>query len=231
MNTGGFVSYDWSTHIYSMTQNLIPFTSLDEITLAAYLSQLTARDADLARVVGEFGPPPLWAREPGYATLIHIILEQQVSLASARAAMDRLRAAADPLTPKLFLDFDDDQLKRIGFSRQKTRYVRLLSQAILDGSFDLDSLPHLADDEVHAALTTLTGIGRWTADIYLLMALLRPDVWPAGDLALAVAAREVKNLPARPNPDELDAMGEVWRPYRAVAARVLWHHYLSTRKM
>jgi DNA-3-methyladenine glycosylase II len=204
---------------------------LTSATLKTALADLTARDPDLARVVAEFGPPPLWPREPGYATLIHIILEQQVSLASAKAAMDRLLAAADPLTPERFLKFDDSELKRIGFSRQKTRYVRLMSQAVLDGSFGIDALPGLPDDEVRAALTRLIGIGRWTADIYLLMALLRPDVWPVGDLALATAAREVKNLPSRPTPEGLDAMGEAWRPYRAVAARVLWHHYLSVRKI
>jgi len=207
---------------------VVPST-LREDTLIAATKKLAARDSDLARVVAAFGPPPLWPRDPGYATLIHIILEQQVSLASAKAAMDRLLAAADPLAPERFLEFDDAELKQIGFSRQKTRYVRLLSMAILDGSFDLDALPNLPDDDVRAALTRLTGIGRWTADIYLLMALGRPDVWPAGDLALAVAAREVKRLPARPTPDQLDALGEAWRPYRAVAARVLWHHYLSVR--
>ncbi len=204
---------------------------LTETSLRRSLSDLTARDADLARVVHQYGPPPLWAREPGFPTLIHIILEQQVSLASARAAMDRLLAAASPLTPERLLAFNDAELKRIGFSRQKTHYARLLAQAILDGSFGLETLSALPDDEAHATLTRLKGIGRWSADIYLLMALLRPDVWPAGDLALATAAQEVKRLPSRPTPEEMDALGEPWRPYRAVAARVLWHHYLSVRGM
>lgn len=200
---------------------------LTETSLADAVRELSARDARLARIVTDFGPPPLWARAPGFPTLIHIILEQQVSLASARAAFDRLRAIADPLTPQRFLDLDDVTLLAAGFSRQKTRYGRALAQAILAGSLDLDGLADLDDSAIHAELTRIVGIGHWTADIYLLMALGRPDVWPSGDLALAIAARNVLGLPATPPPVELATIGEAWRPWRAVAARILWHHYLS----
>ncbi len=203
------------------------FEALDAATLPHALADLTARDPRLARLVAELGPPPLWAREPGFPTLIHIILEQQVSLASARAAFDRLRAIADPLTPQHFLELDDATLKAAGFSRQKTRYGRELARAILSGSLDLAGLPHLDDNSARAALTRVPGIGRWTADIYLLMALGRPDVWPAGDLALAAAARDVLGLPAIPTAVELEALGANWRPWRAVAARVLWCFYLA----
>ncbi|MCU0507585.1 MAG: DNA-3-methyladenine glycosylase 2 family protein [Anaerolineae bacterium] len=202
---------------------------LDEETLRAAAEELAARDGRLAAVVAAHGSPPLWAREPGFPTLLHIILEQQVSLASARAAFDRLRAAADPLTPARFLDFDDAELKAIGFSRQKTRYGRELSRAVLTGALDLDGLREQDDDSARTALTSVTGIGRWSSDIYLLMALGRPDVWPAGDLALEVAARDVLALPQKPGRDELAVIAETWRPYRAVAARILWHAYLSRR--
>jgi DNA-3-methyladenine glycosylase II len=172
----------------------------------------------------------MWERTPGFPTLVHIILEQQVSLASARAAFDRLLAAASPLTPERFLEFDDATLKTIGFSRQKTAYVRELAHSIAEGYLDLEALGSLDNAAVRSGLTAIKGIGAWTAEIYLLMALLRPDAWPLGDLALAVAAQRVKRLSARPTPEELDALGETWRPWRAVAARVLWHHYLSDGK-
>lgn len=169
----------------------------------------------------------MWAREPGFPTLVHIILEQQVSLASARAAYDRLLAVVSPLTPGRFLELDDARLRAIGFSRQKTAYGRYLAQALLNGQLDLDALGAMDDAAVRSALTQIKGIGPWTADIYLLMALRRPDVWPSGDLALAAAVQSIKGLAARPVPDELQALGENWRPWRAVAARLLWHHYLS----
>jgi DNA-3-methyladenine glycosylase II len=194
------------------------------------VEELTRRDRDLAAIVAAYGPPPLWARRPGFPTLVHIILEQQVSLASARAAYARLDAAASPLTPARFLEFDDATLKTIGFSRQKTRYVRELAARIVEGRFDPGALRAMNDASARAELVSITGIGRWTADIYLLMALGRPDIWPAGDLALAVAARRVKRLRTHPSPDRLERLGESWRPWRAVAARLLWHHYLESRK-
>jgi len=189
---------------------------------------LARRDPDLARVVRAHGPPPLWQRRPGFATLVHIILEQQVSLASARAAFDRAWALARPFAPASFLALDDRQLRVAGFSRQKTQYCRNLAQAILDKELRLGKLADLDDDEVRRQLTAIKGIGAWTADIYLIMVLGRPDVWPLGDIALAQAARELKRLSARPSGVEMTSIGESWRPWRAVAARVLWHHYLST---
>jgi DNA-3-methyladenine glycosylase II len=189
---------------------------------------LARRDPDLARVVRAHGLPPLWQRRPGFATLVHIILEQQVSLASARAAFDRARALARPFAPATFLALDDRQLRVAGFSRQKTQYCRNLAQAILDKELQLGKLADLDDDEVRRQLTAINGIGAWTADIYLIMVLGRPDVWPLGDIALAQAARELKRLSARPSGVEMTSIGESWRPWRAVAARVLWHHYLST---
>jgi DNA-3-methyladenine glycosylase II len=206
----------------------VPAELTEEIFIQA-LGVLADRDPDLARILKDLGPPPMWAREPGFPTLLHIILEQQVSLASAQATYDRLLVAVAPLTPERFLTLDDAALKAIGFSRQKTVYGRHLAQAIVEGRLNLTALAALDDATVRTELLQLKGIGPWTADIYLLMALRRPDVWPTGDLALAVAVQGVKRLDLRPKPDELDAIGDAWRPWRAVAARLLWHYYLSDR--
>jgi DNA-3-methyladenine glycosylase II len=149
-----------------------------------------------------------------------------VSLASAGVAFTRLLALASPLTPERFLELDDAQLKGAGFSRQKTAYGRHLARSISDGELDLEAFGAMSDAEVKAELLKLKGIGAWTADIYLLRALRRPDAWPAGDLALLIAAQEVLRLPQRPTPVELEVMAERWRPHRAVAARLLWQHYL-----
>lgn len=199
-------------------------------SLARGVRVLSERDEDLARVAGAYGMPPLWEREEGFATLVLTILEQQVSLASALAAFERLRAAAGRVTPESFLPFDNAQLRAFGFSRQKALYCRLLSRAVLDGELDFAKLPSLSDDEARAELVKLKGVGAWTAEIYLLRALLRPDAWPAGDLALQLAAQRIKRLPARPTAAELDALAEAWRPLRAVAARLLWLDYLEGRR-
>ncbi len=191
------------------------------------MRSLARRDRRLGRILRDHGPPPPWAREPGFATLIEIILGQQVSLASARATFDRLRAAASPLTPDRFRKLTDTKLRRIGFSRQKTAYGRELAQAILDGRLDLDVVGTMDDNEARATLTQIKGIGRWTADIYLLLVLRRPDVWPIADLALAVAAQRLKRRATCPSPSELDRIGAAWKPWRSMAARLLWHDYLS----
>ncbi len=200
---------------------------LSAASLARGVVYLSARDADLARVVAEYGPPPLWAREPGFATLVYIILEQQVSLAAAKAVYERLVACTAPLTPAHLLTLDGAMLRHIGFSRQKTAYVRNLAEAVLAGDIDLPALATMSADEARAELMKLKGIGAWTAEIYLLMALRVPDAWPVGDLGLILAVQSVKRLPARPTPDELLEIGEQWRPWRAVATRVLWRYYLS----
>jgi DNA-3-methyladenine glycosylase II len=202
---------------------------LDEATLALAVGELAAADPNLAAIVARWGSPPLWDRAPGFPTLVHIILEQQVSLASAQAAFDRLSAAADPLTPDRFLELTDAELLAIGFSRQKARYGRELAAAVIDGSLELDRLPELDDEAVHRALIDVPGIGPWTAAVYLLMVLGRPDVWPVDDIALAQALAEVKGLERRPGPREMAELGEPWRPWRSVAARLLWHDYLSRR--
>jgi len=204
-------------------------TTLNEDVFSQGVRWLTERDQHLANVVKTFGQPPLWVREPGFPTLVYIILEQQVSLASAKAAFDRLQAAVKPLTPKGFLKLNDVELLRIGFSRQKTLYTRLLAESLARRHFDLRYLHDLPDDSAHKMLVAFKGIGRWTADIYLLSALRRPDIWPVGDLALATAVQEVKRLRKRPSPEKLEALSTPWRPWRGVAARLFWHAYLCKR--
>lgn len=206
-----------------------PGIVITEDFFAKAVAELARRDSDLAAVLEKYGRPPLWVRDPGFPTLVYIILEQQVSLASARAAYQRLLAATKQLTPARFLRISDAELKSIGFSRQKTLYTRLLAEALDRGHFNLRHLHDLHDDSARKMLIALKGIGNWTADIYLLSALRRPDIWPIGDLALRTAVREVKRLRVRPTPEKLEKMGAPWRPYRAVAARLFWHAYLCKR--
>lgn len=203
---------------------------LDETTLRRGVRILARRDPDLAAIARQYGPPPLWARAPGFGTLIHLILEQQVSIASARAAYERLLEVQAALGPESFLTLDDGLLREVGFSRQKTAYARELARALVSGSLDLEALEQLHDAAIHEQLTTLKGIGAWTANVYLLMALGRQDAFPAGDIALQVAAQHVKRLRRRPTAERLAALAEAWRPWRAVAARLLWHYYLSERE-
>jgi DNA-3-methyladenine glycosylase II len=157
------------------------------------------------------------------------MLEQQVSLASAFAAFERLRVAVDPLTPDGFLGLNDSELLAIGFSHQKARYVRGLARALTTESFDLEPLAGFADEDVYRELVALTGIGPWTASIYMMEALLRPDVWPVADMALVTSVTQVKRLDRRPGPADMEALGEAWRPWRSVAARLFWHDYLGRR--
>jgi DNA-3-methyladenine glycosylase II len=201
--------------------------TLDEGTLREAVRVLVERDPDLAAVIARHGVPPLWARPPGFPTLTRIILEQQVSLSSAKAAYDRLEARIGEPEPETFLLLNDVELKGIGFSRQKTHYVRLLAESLRDGSFDLDEVEGLGDEEARIRLMELKGIGPWSADIYLLMALRRPDIWPLGDLALVSAVVKIKGLPSPPSFNEFKAIGEAWRPWRSVAARIAWFEYLG----
>jgi DNA-3-methyladenine glycosylase II len=204
-----------------------PPARLTEEAFTRGLMELTGRDPDLAGIVQRLGPPPTWFREPGFPTLVHIILEQQVSLASAQAAFDRLRVAVSPLSPGPFLELDDPTLKAIGFSRQKTAYCRQLAASILEGSLELNALEQMEDETVRSALLQVKGIGPWTVDIYLLMALRRPDVWPSGDLALAKAVQSAKRLAYRPTAEQMSELAQDWQPWRGIAARILWHDYLN----
>lgn len=194
------------------------------------VTALARRDAGLRSVVDRHGRPRIARRRGGYATLVLLILEQQVSLISARAAFRRLAAAAGSLTPERVARLSDAEFRKAGVSRPKTGYIRHLGDCIADRSLRVDRLGRLPDDGVRGQLMQVRGIGPWTADVYLLLCLMRPDVWPVGDVALQAAAHEVKGLASRPGAAELAEIGEAWRPYRSVAARILWHHYLNAAR-
>ena len=197
-------------------------------TLAQGIAELTRRDPHLAAVVARHGAPPLWDRAPGFQTLVQIILEQQISLSAGRAAYGRLERLAGAVTPERVATLDLADMRAAGLTRQKSGYIKELAQAIVAGEFDPAALAALDDEEARTALIKLKGVGPWTANIYLLMALGRADIWPSGDLALVAAIREVKRLRSLPNDDRIGRITREWSPWRAVAARVLWHHYLST---
>ncbi len=201
--------------------------ALTRATLADAAAELCARDADLAAVLARCGPLPSWSRPRGFATLVYIILEQQVSLASGRAAYDKLCALLPEFSPRAYLRLSDRELRAAGVSRQKTRYTRLLAEAILDGSLPMTTLGRKPDEEVRRLLTAITGVGDWTADVYMMAALRRPDLWPVGDLALVKSIQSMKGLDQRPDRDWLQQLGERYRPYRSVATRIYWHHYLN----
>lgn len=192
------------------------------------IDRLIGLDQHLAIVVDRFGRPEVFRRPSTFATLVLLILEQQVSLSSAAAAYRRL-AEAGPVDPETLLGFDDASLREFGFSRQKVRYLRALAQAVASGDLPLELLAYLTDDEARSALTSIPGIGPWTADVFLLSCLARPDVWPVGDRALQVGTGEVLGLGTVPSPTELGEIGERWRPLRSTAAQLVWHHYLASR--
>ncbi|HEU4794205.1 MAG TPA: hypothetical protein VFT02_01160 [Pyrinomonadaceae bacterium] len=206
-----------------------PLRPLTQKTLAIAARELASRDQLLANIHAVHGDPPLWQRAGGFRTLVHIILEQQVSLSSAKSMLLRLETAIQPFTPERFLELGDAHLRQLGVTRQKSAYVLHLADELVSGRLNLRGLARLSDDQVLVRLTGIKGIGMWSANIYLLMAMRRADIWPAGDLALAVAIQELKNLKRRPTPEELDELAEQWRPYRAVAARMLWQYYLGRK--
>ncbi len=203
--------------------------ALSQDSLLENAQILAGQDGDFARILHEYGPPPLWDREPGFATLLRIILEQQVSLASADAMYRRLEEKLGSLTPAGMLSAGVTGLRALGVTRQKSAYFINTADAVASGDLDLDALANEDDGLVFVKLTSIKGIGPWTAGIYLLMALRRPDAWPPGDIALLSAYRDLKDLRKRPGSAELDRVAEAWRPNRATAARLLWHYYLSQR--
>jgi DNA-3-methyladenine glycosylase II len=202
---------------------------LTQKSLALAARELAARDELLAGIHATYGDPPLWRRATGFTTLVHIILEQQVSLKSAKSMLVRLQGAIEPFTPERFVELGDAHLRGLGVTRQKSSYLIDLSTSIVNGDLSFTTLARMSDDEARLALTRIKGIGLWSADVYLLMAMRRADIWPAGDLALAVAMKELLGLAARPAPLELERWAEQWRPHRAVAARMLWQYYLGKR--
>lgn len=206
---------------------LTQFTSLTPETIAQGVEELTSRDRDLARIIEQFGEPPNWECEQGFIGLIEIILGQQVSVASAKAIFKRLSSIVIPLTPETLLTYDDWELQAAGLSRQKISYCRALAQAVKSGKLDLDKLALEDEATIRTELKQIKGIGDWTVDTYLLMSLQRSDVFPKGDLGLIIGYQKLLGLATRPTPKELEKIAEKWRPWRAIATRLLWHYYLS----
>jgi DNA-3-methyladenine glycosylase II len=189
------------------------------------LRALTRRDPLMKRLVGLGARPPLRKRDPGFLGLAGIIVSQQLSVASAGAIWSRLLAHFPGLSPDDIAGAADDELRALGLSGPKIRTLRAISAAVAEGRLPLEELGALGADEAHALLTGVKGIGPWTADIYLLLCLGHADAFPAGDLALQEAARLAADLAARPSEKELLALAERWRPWRGVAAKVLWAYY------
>lgn len=182
-----------------------------------------------AGLLAAWGQPPLWNREPGFATLVHIVMEQKISLASARAVMQRIESLCPRLLPEAFLALEPAALREAGASDAKIGYCRSIASAIIDGSLPLDAFEPLEDAAIMATLVRVRGIGPWTAGVYLTMALCRPDAWPSGDRALAVGVAEAFGLDAVPDYRALDVLADDWRPLRGAASRLIWHAYLGRR--
>ena len=189
------------------------------------LDEVAARDDDLRAALDEFGYPAPRNRKPGFGTLINIIIGQQVSTHAAAAIRSRLEAAVDPLTPETFLAAGEETLRAVGFSGRKVEYGRGLAEAVLNGTLDTVRLAELDDDAVAKAITGIRGLGKWSADIYMLFALDRADAWPLGDLAIQVAAQKLKRMRKRPDRKRMETVARRWRPYRGVVALFLWHYY------
>jgi len=195
--------------------------------LAEAAEALAARDCYLGSIYQTHGVPPMWVRPPGFLTLLRIVLEQQVSLISARAVFERLKSNIEPFTASGFIDAGEASLRALGVTRQKAHYCVQVAHAFTNR--DLQRIGRMDDEDAHAALTSIKGVGPWTASIYLLMALRRPDIWPNGDIALAAAVSGLRGMKERPSFRQLEEIAEGWRPYRSVAARMLWQHYLAIR--
>lgn len=193
------------------------------------VSALARRDPRLGRLVEARGRPPFWTHPSGFPGLTLAVLAQQVSLESAQAAFRKLEEALGTVTPRGFLSLDAERLRRIGFSRQKAGYVGGIADGIVASVLDLDAIVALPDAEARERLTAIRGVGPWTADTYLLFSLRRPDAWPTGDLALESAVSEIAGAGARLASADVDLIAREWSPLRAVAARILWHHYLTER--
>ncbi len=193
------------------------------------LAALRGSDTRFAALIAQAGRPPLRRRQDGFAGLAATVVSQQLSTASASAIWGRLAAAFDPFEPAAIIKARPEKLARVGLSRPKIKALKEIARAVKSGGLALAKLGELAAEDAHAALTAVHGIGPWTADIYLLSCLGHADAWPAGDLALQEAARLAFGLRARPSAKQMIALAEPWRPYRAVAARILWTYYRAVK--
>ena len=204
-------------------------TTFNFLNLETICDQLALRDADLARVIVKHGYPPVWSRPNTFESLVHIILEQQVSITSALAALNKLKAHVQEITPLRILLLTDEELRECYFSRQKTAYIKYLAEALVSGQIDLPGFEYKENDEIRKELTALKGIGNWTVDVYLMFVLQRSDIFPVGDLAAVNALKQVKGLKKGVSKESILEVAEFWKPYRTVATMMLWHYYLSVK--
>lgn len=211
-----------------MAESVIVPRALTRESLRLGARVLARRHPVFAGLLDRHGPPPLWGRRPGFPTLVRIILEQQVSLAAARTMYLRLCVALGGMRPEHVRAAGENTLRQLGLTRQKARYISLLADALDAGALDLSAVARAADRDGRQVLLALPGIGPWTVDIYYLMALRRPDIWPQGDLALADALHRVLGLAQRPDSSQQRALSDPWAPWRSVAARMFWQSYLAT---
>lgn len=204
------------------------FSTFSEDNFQNICDKLAEMDADLSVIISKHGYPPMWTRPNTFETLVHIILEQQVSLASALAALKKLQEKTINLTPENILKLNDQELRECYVSRQKTVYIRNLASELSEQRLNLHDFELMPDEEVRARLVKLKGIGNWTADIYLMFVLQRTDIFPIGDLAAVNSLKRTKRLPRETFRENLLEIAEQWKPYRTVATMLLWHHYLSS---
>lgn len=207
--------------------SILQFTEQNFVSLC---NELAHKETALASIIEQYGYPPLWKRDPGFETLVHIILEQQVSLASAKAAFDKLKNKLGRVTPENIILLTNEELRACYLSRQKTMYVQHLATAIVSKKINLNKLTYESDDKVREALVSLKGIGNWTADVYLMMALQRTDLFPIGDIALINSIKTEMQLPTATTKDAIVALANNWQPYRSIATYLFWHAYLCKRK-
>jgi DNA-3-methyladenine glycosylase II len=197
--------------------------------LARATNALATVDARLAAILARTGPLPLRLREPGFKSLITIIVDQQISRAAADAIFTRLEARVAPFTADTWLNTKDRHLAKAGLSRPKRKHARAIAERVADGRLDLARLSRLSDDRARDYLIAVPGVGRWTADIYLLSCMGRTDPWPAADVALQTAVAHALGLPTRPKERDMVALAQTWRPWRGIAARLFWAHYRLMR--
>lgn len=190
---------------------------------------LSKHDPHLKAIITQYGYPPMWTRPASFSTLIHIILEQQVSLASAKAAFVKLKEKIGIITPKKILLLTDAELRACYFSRQKMSYAKHLAEVIVSKQLNLQKFSLLSDEEIRKELKQVKGIGDWTVDIYLLFALQRTDIFPTGDLAMINAFKEIKQLEKEVSKEQIINISESWKPHRSIATMLLWHYYIQKR--
>lgn len=196
-----------------------------------YCNHLSKLDKHLKQIIHEHGYPPMWTRKQGFETLILTILEQQVSLAAAFAAYKKLKSRIGTVTPAKILNMTNEELRECYFTRQKQGYAKNLAAAFSNKTLPWKQFPDMSDEEVRQHLTAIKGIGNWTADVYLMHALQRTDLFPLGDIALVNSLKETKQLPPHTSKEEMLLLAEPWRPYRTIAAMILWHSYIKKRNI